>query len=230
MATQASARTQPGASEPISSAPGSTGARIPDCGPIDTTRSGTLRRLKIPLPLAGERVAPTYGPNWPPRGALWAKGFRPFFLGAALLGALLVPLWIGMLRSAAPLPGSFDPISWHAHEMLFGYAVAVLAGFLLTAVARWTRITSCELSLLPAFSDFSSSSPAPHSCVPARPSRRPIRIRSPSPARKRRSSFPRRISSWRAPCCCRIAPRANSSPESSLRTAAARTVGTPSCP
>ena len=101
--------------------------------------SATLPRLKIPLPLAGERVAPDYGSNLTPRGVLFATGFRPFFGGAALVGALLVPLWIGMLRSAAPSPPHFNPIAWHAHEMLFGYTAAVLAGFLLTAVAKWTK-------------------------------------------------------------------------------------------
>jgi uncharacterized protein involved in response to NO len=29
---------------------------------------------------------------------------------------------------------------WHAHEMIFGYTLAVIAGFLLTAVRNWTRL------------------------------------------------------------------------------------------
>jgi len=47
-------------------------------------------------------------------------------------------LWIGMLSGANVLPTSFDPISWHAHEFLFGYLSAIVAGFLLTAVPNWT--------------------------------------------------------------------------------------------
>ena len=72
----------------------------------------------------------------PPKGsALLALGFRPFYLLAGAYAALAVPLWglqyAGWLSGANPL--------WHAHEMLFGYAFAVIAGFLLTAVRAWTR-------------------------------------------------------------------------------------------
>ena len=95
--------------------------------------------MRIPLPLAGEKLAPDYGPNWHPSGVMWATGFRPFFLGAGVVGALLVPFWIAILNGAADAPRHFGPIAWHAHEMLFGYAVAVVAGFLLTATARWTN-------------------------------------------------------------------------------------------
>jgi uncharacterized protein involved in response to NO len=73
-----------------------------------------------------------------PCAALLALGFRPFFLLAGLAAMLLMPLWLavrfGLLALASPL----GPVAWHGHEMLFGYAVAVIAGFLLTAVANWT--------------------------------------------------------------------------------------------
>jgi uncharacterized protein involved in response to NO len=70
-----------------------------------------------------------------PRGfALLALGFRPFYLLAGAYAALAVPLWA--LQYAGWLPGA-NPL-WHAHEMLFGYAFAVIAGFLLTAVRAWT--------------------------------------------------------------------------------------------
>ncbi len=65
-------------------------------------------------------------------------GFRPFFLGAALWAALAMALWIPMLSGHVVLPTAFDPVSWHAHEFLFGYLGAVIAGFLLTAVPNWT--------------------------------------------------------------------------------------------
>jgi uncharacterized protein involved in response to NO len=69
---------------------------------------------------------------------LLAYGFRPFFLGAALWAALAMALWVPMLSGLIVLPNAFDPVSWHAHEFLFGYLGAVIAGFLLTAVPNWT--------------------------------------------------------------------------------------------
>jgi uncharacterized protein involved in response to NO len=65
-------------------------------------------------------------------------GFRPFFLGAALWAAFSMLLWIPMLMGHIAPPTAFDPVSWHAHEFLFGYLGAVIAGFLLTAVPNWT--------------------------------------------------------------------------------------------
>jgi uncharacterized protein involved in response to NO len=70
-----------------------------------------------------------------PRGvALLALGFRPFYLLAGLYAALSVPL--AALQMTGWLPGA--NLFWHAHEMLFGYAFAVIAGFLFTAVQNWT--------------------------------------------------------------------------------------------
>jgi uncharacterized protein involved in response to NO len=66
--------------------------------------------------------------------AFLALGFRPMYLLAGAYAALGVPLWA--LQYLGWLPGA-DPL-WHAHEMLFGYAFAVIAGFLLTAVRAWT--------------------------------------------------------------------------------------------
>ncbi|MEJ6000336.1 NnrS family protein [Paucibacter soli] len=71
------------------------------------------------------------------RLALWDLGFRPFYLLAALLAALSVPLWAlqfsGLLAQPV-LRGSL----WHAHEMVFGYALAVVIGFLFTAGRNWS--------------------------------------------------------------------------------------------
>lgn len=71
--------------------------------------------------------------------ALFTFGFRPFFLGAALWTAIAMILWLPLLSGHITLPTTFDPVSWHAHEFLFGYLTAVVAGFLLTAVPNWTR-------------------------------------------------------------------------------------------
>jgi len=70
--------------------------------------------------------------------AVLSFGFRPFFLLGALWAALAMGLWVAMLAGRLTLPTAFDPVSWHAHEFLFGYLGAIIAGFLLTAVPNWT--------------------------------------------------------------------------------------------
>lgn len=70
--------------------------------------------------------------------AILTYGFRPFFFGAAVWAVLAMLLWVPMLSGQMMLPTAFDPVSWHAHEFLFGYLGAVVAGFLLTAVPNWT--------------------------------------------------------------------------------------------
>lgn len=83
--------------------------------------------------------------------SLLALGFRPFFLAAALWAGLGMLLWVGVLAGRVPAPGHYGPIAWHAHELLFGYVGAVIAGFLLTAVRNWTGIdtpTGWSLSAL----------------------------------------------------------------------------------
>ena len=70
---------------------------------------------------------------------LFRLAFRPFFLGACLLAALVVPLW---LLALGGLTGEWQPaggwLAWHRHELLFGFGLAIIAGFLLTAVQTWT--------------------------------------------------------------------------------------------
>lgn len=73
-----------------------------------------------------------------PKFALFALGFRPFFLGAGVFAVLLVALWLVFYRGNFPLALFIPPAQWHAHEMLFGFAGAVIVGFLLTAVQNWT--------------------------------------------------------------------------------------------
>lgn len=72
--------------------------------------------------------------------ALFALGFRPFFLLAAFSAPMLITLWLLQLSGKITLSGYYSAIGWHAHEMLFGYTVAVITGFLLTAVGNWTGI------------------------------------------------------------------------------------------
>lgn len=66
-----------------------------------------------------------------------SAGFRPFYLAAAGWSAIMVPLWIWVYSGAGQGGGHID-VSWHAHEMLFGYLGGIIAGFLLTAIPNWT--------------------------------------------------------------------------------------------
>lgn len=76
----------------------------------------------------------------PPGAALLRLGFRPFYLLGALFGALAVPAWIAIYGGLlAPNPG-LPAMLWHAHEMVFGFAVAIVTGFLFTAVRNWTNL------------------------------------------------------------------------------------------
>ena len=70
------------------------------------------------------------------RCTLLAYPFRLFFVLVGLYGALLAPLWLGMLLWGWPTP-YLDPLRWHVHEMLFGLVAAAIAGFLLTAMCNW---------------------------------------------------------------------------------------------
>jgi len=69
---------------------------------------------------------------------LFSYGFRPFFLGAGVWAILSLALWLGALAGVWELAPGYGALAWHAHEMLFGYGSAVVAGFLLTAVPNWT--------------------------------------------------------------------------------------------
>lgn len=71
---------------------------------------------------------------------LWALGFRPFFLFGSLHAVFIVAIWASQFSSwpLLSLPG--NSVDWHAHEMIFGFASAIVAGFLLTATQNWSNI------------------------------------------------------------------------------------------
>lgn len=69
---------------------------------------------------------------------LFSYGFRPFFLGGAAWAVTAMAIWIAAISGAVEIGGDYGAHAWHAHEMLFGFAPAILAGFLLTAVPNWT--------------------------------------------------------------------------------------------
>ena len=76
--------------------------------------------------------------NKPTAIALLALGFRPFYLVAAMFAIVAIPAWL-MSYAGGDLAGNYlQGMAWHSHEMIFGFAAAVIAGFLLTAVRNWT--------------------------------------------------------------------------------------------
>lgn len=84
------------------------------------------------MTLTSETVRAWQGP------AIFSYGFRPFFLGGAAWAVAAMALWIAILTGSLSVPTAFDSVSWHAHEFLFGYLGAVIAGFMMTAVPNWT--------------------------------------------------------------------------------------------
>lgn len=82
---------------------------------------------------------PTPRPNAAPQGfALWELGFRPFYLLASSFAALSILLWAAQFSGWLPRPYLAGPL-WHAHEMLFGFTIAVVVGFLFTAGRNWSN-------------------------------------------------------------------------------------------
>ncbi|MEZ9235573.1 MULTISPECIES: NnrS family protein [Shewanella] len=86
--------------------------------------------------------------------AIWRLAFRPFFLGGAALAMLYIPLWL--MGWYIPEYSLFNsqfwsnvlPLWWHPHELLFGFAMAIVCGFLLTAVQTWTNQPSLKGPML----------------------------------------------------------------------------------
>ena len=71
--------------------------------------------------------------------ALWNAGFRPFFLFAAIFSAVAISCWVAQFAGWTGTHMVVAGPLWHAHEMIFGYAFAVITGFLFTAVRNWTN-------------------------------------------------------------------------------------------
>ncbi len=88
-----------------------------------------MATIAIQEPVAAQR----------PAGAvMFSAGFRPFFLLAAVWSAFALPLWLCVYAGKIALPSALPPTVWHVHEMVFGFALATVAGFLLTAIPNWT--------------------------------------------------------------------------------------------
>jgi|GEM_PF-6082379 len=66
--------------------------------------------------------------------AIWNLGFRPFYLAGAAWAVIAIALWMAQWTGLFQLHGHLVGVAWHMHEMIFGYAFAIVVGFLLTAV------------------------------------------------------------------------------------------------
>jgi uncharacterized protein involved in response to NO len=87
---------------------------------------------------SGVRVVTHNDPQRTPRFVPFGHGFRPFFLAALAYASVGLATWLWMRATGShPLPPLPSQL-WHAHEMLFGFIAAAIAGFLLTAVPSWT--------------------------------------------------------------------------------------------
>ncbi len=81
--------------------------------------------------------------------SLFVLGFRPFFLAAGIFSIVSIGLWMGVYVFGLSIPLSgLSIIHWHAHEMIYGYTLAVVAGFLLTAVKNWTGVQTIQYTQL----------------------------------------------------------------------------------
>ncbi len=93
-------------------------------------------------------------PSLEPSGSvLFALGFRPFFAAAAISAVVLILSWLAIWSAGIWASSYYGVIGWHSHEMLFGYASAIIAGFLLTAVRNWTGVNTpsgAKLAMLAA--------------------------------------------------------------------------------
>ena len=84
-------------------------------------------------------------------GAFFSYGFRPFFLAAGCYAPIVILDWLGVLAGWWSSPNPASPVWWHGHEMVFGWAVAAVCGFLLTAIPNWSSsqpVTGAALAFL----------------------------------------------------------------------------------
>ncbi len=82
-------------------------------------------------------------PSQPPSSphAILNLSFRIFFSGAAVFAVVMMILWAFVFTGHTDIDAQvLNPLYWHGHEMIYGYALAVVAGFLLTAVQTWTGV------------------------------------------------------------------------------------------
>ncbi|MCG9575006.1 NnrS family protein [Vibrio tubiashii] len=71
-------------------------------------------------------------------------GFRPFFLLGSIYAVIAIAVWVWMFQSGQPITLQVPALWWHVHEMVFGFAMAIVVGFVLTAVQNWTGINGTK--------------------------------------------------------------------------------------
>jgi uncharacterized protein involved in response to NO len=109
-------------------------------GPADPHASVELKSpaAKVTAEISTSRDGAGHRQRGTPGLALFSAGFRPFFLLAALWSAIAVPVWLAAYAHGYVLRGPLHAMAWHAHEMVYGFGLATVCGFLLTAVPNWT--------------------------------------------------------------------------------------------
>ena len=77
--------------------------------------------------------------------SLFVLGFRPFFLAAGIFSVISMALWMAnfIFGLSIPLEGLAN-FHWHAHEMIYGFTLAIISGFLLTAIKNWTGVQTIQ--------------------------------------------------------------------------------------
>ncbi|HCH2592089.1 TPA: NnrS family protein [Vibrio parahaemolyticus] len=76
---------------------------------------------------------------------VWLRlGFRPFFLFGSIYAIVAIALWVWMFQTGQPNALAVPALWWHVHEMLFGFSMAIVVGFVLTAVQNWTGINGTK--------------------------------------------------------------------------------------
>lgn len=118
------------------------------CGQFPSLEQLRRKGLGIPEGRSWSKSATLYHRSM--KHVFFQKGFRPFFFFGGIVGAALVPWWYRTYDDALTGEPGLEGISWHSHEMIFGFTVAILAGFLLTAVENWTDRKTARGGLLVA--------------------------------------------------------------------------------
>ncbi|MDO8305937.1 MAG: NnrS family protein [Herminiimonas sp.] len=99
--------------------------------PLQIDHAMTLLKIEEPE-VSAKRITPLL------EHALWRLGFRPFYLLAAIFAVVSIPLWIAQYFGWIGM--AHVNLFWHMHEMVFGFAIAVIIGFLFTAMRNWTGL------------------------------------------------------------------------------------------
>lgn len=77
--------------------------------------------------------------------SLFVLGFRPFFLAAGFFSVISMALWMANFNFGLSIPlQGLANFHWHAHEMIYGFAIAIISGFLLTAIKNWTGVQTIQ--------------------------------------------------------------------------------------